>query len=100
MSRHIVNDHLYTDEEVEYLKGRRRLYDIEQNALEFGKQSEGSKPDEPVELSEEVVEYVKSLDDSEVERLLREKGLSTDGSDKEQKLALAQQIQREKDLNS
>lgn len=96
MSRQIENDHLFTDEEVEYLKGRRRLYDIEQNAREFGGENEPEEQ-EPVQLSEEIVEQVKALSDSEVEAALAEAGLSTEGSDKEQKFALAQHLQREKD---
>lgn len=100
MSRLIVNDHLFTDEEVEYLKGRRRLYDIEQNREEFGHEAEDAKDDEPIQLSDEVVEQVKALSDSEVEEKLRQAGLSTAGSDKEQKFALAGYLQKQKDAGN
>ena len=98
MSRNIVNDHLFTDEEVEYLKGRRRIYDIEQNAIEFGSDADDSEDDDKVELSDEVVEEVRALSDSQVKAELTKRNLPTEGTDKELKFALAEQLQREKDL--
>lgn len=100
MSRLIKNDHPYTEDEIRYLKGRRRIREIELNAKRFpdGVVAEPGKT-EKVELSEKVVEYVKGLDSDELKEQLEKHEISVEENStvKELKLALAQKIQAEQD---
>lgn len=95
MSRQITNDHLYTDEEVAYLLQRNYWKEVVANKKQFGgKKVEEPKKVEPLALSKEVFEHVKSLNKEDTSKELEAAGLSTEGTVKEMKVRLAEHLQR------
>lgn len=95
MSRQIRNDHRWNDEEVAYQEARNRHQAIAQNREQFEKPSE--KPTPSLNLSQEVFEVVRAMSGEDVRKALAQRGLSTEGEDKDVKSRLALDLQREKD---
>lgn len=98
MSRVIENDHPFDEFEIQYLQDRNRDDEVKANKEKFDgvTESETEEPKE-VSLTDETIEFIKALDEDQVKSALESRGMSTDGSTKELKFALAQQIQSEKD---
>ena len=108
MSRVIVDDHLFTPEEVAYLESRNRYREIETNAKDFapGGSREHHKPeiqdddDEIVlELDKDIYEYVVGLDVKQVKAALRKLKVNPVGPEHELKAVLAQHLQGIRDAN-
>lgn len=98
MSRVILNDHPWTDEEIEYQKGRNRIKEIAKNKEQFPRgevRSSGPAP-EKVDIDDDIAAKVKELDAEKVSELLEKRGLSTEGELKELKFRLAQDVQKER----
>jgi hypothetical protein len=92
MSRVILNDHPWSDEEIEYQKGRNRIKEIAKNQEMFPR----DKAPEKIDLDEDIVSKVKELSDEDLVNALSQRGLSTDGTVKEQKFRLAEDVQKER----
>ena len=93
MSRNIVNDHLFTDDEVDYLLQRNEWKLVEKNRKEF---KDSPKEVEKPTISKEVCEHVKSLNAEDLNKELESHNLSTDGDSKEKKIRLATWMEAEK----
>lgn len=106
MSRLILNDHPWTEDEKAYIlarSGGKELVAINEQQFPANKQAESdsrSSEDDKVDLSEEVVAKVKSLDDDAVVSALSEAKLSTEGESAELKFRLAQHLQKLKNAKS
>lgn len=104
MSRKITNDHLFTEDEVDYLLARNEWKLVKANKIQFANKK-APKTQEPqdkpagvaVKLSKEVVEFVKGLDGVELMKALKKNELSTDGNEKEARFRLATHLQEQKD---
>lgn len=107
MSLHIVDDHLFTPEEVAYLEKRNRYREIEVNRKDFGPGGarENEKPvqdDEEevvLELDRDIYEYIVGLDIKKVQAALRKIGIKPVGSEHELKTILAQHLQGNRDAH-
>ena len=109
MSRVIVDDHLFTPDEVAYLQARNRYREIEINARDFGVGGarEHEKPqfddddddDIVLELDKDIYEYVVGLDVKQVKAALRKLKINPVGSEHELKAVLAQHLQGTRDAN-
>lgn len=109
MSRVIVDDHLFTPDEVAYLQSRNRYREIEINARDFGpggaREHEVQPPiehyddDVVLELDRDIYEYVVGLDVKQVKAALRKLKINPVGSEHELKAVLAQHLQGTRDAN-
>jgi hypothetical protein len=104
MSRTILNDHPYSQDEIGYLQARGLFQDVENNLKQFPPNSpvKDVSPDDdsPVQLDQDIFEYVKGLSVEQVQAELKEKGLPITGEENQLKVALAQHLQKEKDANT
>ena len=106
MSRRIVNDHPWDDDEVAYQLSRGRRKEVEKNRKDFPPGSKPkAKPQEPeghseqLELDEDVFNFVDTADDETLNRELDKRNLLTSGTEIERKVRLAKVLQEEKDAN-
>jgi hypothetical protein len=97
MSRQIRNDHRWNDEEVAYQEARNRHQAISQNREQFPDEKPAEKPTPSLNLSQEVFEAVRAMSGEDVRKTLAQRGLPTEGEDKDVKSRLALDLQREKD---
>jgi hypothetical protein len=102
MSRQILNDHLWTPDEVQYKLDRHLIAEVEQNRLEFsGKQPEEIAPEEhSLQLDQDIFEHVNGLDLEHLKAALKESGLDTTGEVPVLKKRLAQAYQDSRDGDS
>lgn len=108
MSWNIVDDHLFTKEEVAYLEKRNRYREIEVNRKQFGPGGprENEKPAEDdddevvLELDRDIYEYVVGLNTKQTQAALRKIGIQPVGSEHELKTILAQHLQGNRDAHS
>lgn len=108
MSKNIVDDHLFTPEEVAYLEARNRYREIEINRAEFGPggRRENEKPEEAddegdvLELDRDIYEYVVGLDLKKTQAALRKAGIKPVGGEHELKTILAQYLQGTRDADT
>ena len=96
MSRNIVGDHPFSDDEVEYLLARGRNYEVEQNRKDYPPK----KSSAPSQLDPEIFEKVKAMEPQEVLDAIADYGLDATGEPKALKLRLAEYLQAQKDLES
>lgn len=107
MSRVIVNDHLYTPDEVAYLEARNRYREIANNRKLFGPggarehdlPDEEEEEDDVLELDKDIYEYVVGLTTKQTQAALRKANLDTTGNEHEIKTLLAQYLQVNRDAN-
>lgn len=99
MSKVIKNDHLYTDDEVAYLQKRSRLLEIQRNREIFGPggRREGEKPEEVLELDQDIYDHVLELDEDEVRKELQDNSIRAIGEEHEMKAILAKYLQAQRD---
>ena len=104
MSKVIVDDHLFTPEEVAYLQARNRYREIEINAKAFGpggprehEVADDDDDDDVLELDRDIYEYVLGLTTKQVQAALRKAKLDTTGNEHEIKSLLAQYLQVTRD---
>lgn len=90
MSRTIHNDHPWTDSEIAYQLSRGRTKEVKANQKDFPRPAE-------IKLDPDVFKFVKELDQSGLEKELKNRGLAIQGREKDLKLALAQAIQAERE---
>ena len=90
MSFNIVNDHLFTDFEVEYLQARNQDKLVEANRKEFA----NTKKTEPPKFSKEVFDHVAMLNPEDLAKELEDKGLSSSGTEKDQRIRLATELDK------
>jgi len=108
MSRNIVNDHLWTDSEVEYQKSRNRGDLVSQNRKMFGPggELEGQDLSQPepeqavLELDKDIYDYVVALDTAGLQEALRKRKIQPKGDDNVMKTVLAEHIQKGRDAKS
>jgi hypothetical protein len=110
MSRRIVDDHLFTPEEVSYLQARNRYREIELNAKSFGPggdrenevppaKASSDAQNETLELDKDIYDYVVSLDINQVKAALRKVNIQPVGEEPQLRSALAQHLQENRDAN-
>ncbi len=100
MSRNILQDHPFSDDEIQYLIDRGRQREIAINKELFPPGSEVVAPEDDsvvLELSQKVYEYVNNLTVDELKADLRKAGLSPKGDEIALKVALAQHLQELED---
>lgn len=100
MSRVIVNDHPYTDDEIDYLRARGLESSIKRNKLDFPPDREPApivEEDAPLELSPDVFNYVKNLSLDELKSDLSKSQLSLTGEEKDLRVTLAKHLQAQAD---
>lgn len=103
MSIVIVDDHLYTPQEVSYLEARNRYHEIEANRKTYGPGGprEGQEPsnddDDVLELDRDIYEYVVGLNVKQVQAAVRKAGFEPTGNEHELKSLLAQHLQMSRD---
>lgn len=102
MSIVIVDDHLYTPQEVAYLEARNRYHEIELNRKTYGPGGprEGQTPDDDddvLELDRDIYEYVVGLNVKQTQAALRKANLDPTGNEHEIKSLLAQYLQVTRD---
>lgn len=111
MSRVIVDDHLFTPEEVAYLQARNRYREVEANAKSFGpggnRENEVSPAkaveatqNETLELDKDIYDYVVGLDIKQVQAALRKVNIQPVGDEPQLRSALAQHLQENRDANT
>lgn len=99
MSRQILNDHLWSDDEVAYQESRGRLKEIESNRQQFsGVNTEVAVEDSPkLQLDPDIFDSVKAMTVEQLQTALRGAGVNPVGDEKQLKVALAQHLQAERD---
>lgn len=106
MSRNIANDHLWSDEEVEYQLSRSRHSEVESNRKLFGPggELEGQQPydhkpekSDVLELDREVYEFVVGLNVDELRNYLKDNEANSSGTEQELRGRLAQILQAKRD---
>lgn len=111
MSRVIVDDHLFTPEEVAYLQARNRYREVEINAKSFGAGGDREKEvppaktvddaqNETLELDKDIYDYVVGLDVKQVQAALRKVNIQPVGDEPQLRSALAQHLQENRDANT
>ena len=108
MSKVIRNDHLWTDEEVEYQLARNLATQVEQNRTLYGEGGdlEGQNHSEPnpdevvLHLAQDIPDHVKNLSLEQAQEELRSKGLQPKGDEVAVKVALAERLQAERDASN
>ncbi len=108
MSNTILNDHLWTDEEVAYKLSRSLNKEVEANRKLFGPGGElegqdlsAPEPEDVVlELDRDVYEHVIGLDIPGLQQDLKQHGLSSKGTEHELRSRLAQALQAKRDDHS
>lgn len=99
MSRQIANDHLWSDEEVQYMLDRHRVKDVERNRAEFS----GQKPEEiapeqhSVNLDQDIFVKVNGLELEQLRSELKKLDLDLTGDVPTLKKRLAQALQEVRD---
>ena len=109
MSRVIVNDHLWDDDEIEYQHARNRYRDVALNKKLFGPggELEGLKPlqsreldddeDDVLELDQDIYDHVLSLKVPALRSELKAHKVIPEGDEKTLRVMLAQVLQGERD---
>lgn len=99
MSRRILNDHLWTADEVAYQLSRGRAKEVETNRQQW----ESVTPDVAVEdsptlkLDTDIFDSVKAMSLEQLQSKLREVNINPVGDEKQLKVTLAQYLQNERD---
>lgn len=99
MSRRILNDHLWTADEVAYQLSRGRAKEVETNRQQW----ESVTPDVAVEdsptlkLDTDIFDLVKAMSLEQLQSKLREVNINPVGDEKQLKVTLAQYLQNERD---
>ena len=106
MSMRVINDHLWTDAEVEYQLARNRHRQVADNKRNFGPGGpmEGHSPlpskkdDEDVlELDQDVYDQVISMSVKQVQSFLRKVYIEPTGDERELRMKAAEYLQDQKD---
>lgn len=102
MSRQILNDHPWSDDEIAYMQGLNREKDIEKNRKEFPRgdsaKTEVKVEDSPqLKLDPDIFEFVKDLNSEKLQSELRKRDIVPYGDEKQMKVTLAQTLQAERD---
>lgn len=102
MSRQILNDHPWTEDEIKYQLDRNRWRAVEENRKMFPPGSEPVVPqdDSPapvLSLDKDIFEYVNGMDVERLKVELEGIGIQPAGDEKAMKIALAQAFQAERD---
>lgn len=103
MSRNILNDHPFSDEEIQYLidRGRDREIAINKELFPEGVNSVAAEDDSDetvvLELSQKVYDYVSSRSVDELKTDLSNAGLNPEGDETALRVALAQHLQELED---
>lgn len=103
MSRIILNDHPWTEDEIAYQVARNRHSEIEKNKKDF---PPGSEPElieqksEKLQLDTDIFEYVDKLGLDELKSDLSKAGLEKTGEVVDLKKRLAQYLQDERDADN
>lgn len=108
MSNTIENDHLWTDEEVEYKLARNAQDEVEANRKIYGPGGEregiddsSPEPEETVlELDREVYEHVIGLTVEQLRDELKDNKADSKGDEQELRAKLAQVLQAKRDADS
>lgn len=105
MGMQIRNDHLWTDEEVDYQLARNRHRQVADNKRNFGPGGpmEGHSPipkkheDETIELDQDVYDRVISMSTKQAQALLRKVHIDPSGDESELRMKVAMYLQDQKD---
>lgn len=101
MSRQILNDHPWTEDEIKYQLARNRWKEVEKNRQMFPPGSEPAVSEDdsaPVlELDKDIFEYVNGLTVPQLKSELRKMGIEPTGDEKTLKVKVAQELQAERD---
>lgn len=98
MGLHIVNDHPFTPEEIQYLKDRCQEHLIKINSeTEFPKKSGRKQKEEVLHLDKDIYDHVVSLDLKGLQQELRKVHITPRGDEPELRTLLAEYLQDERD---
>lgn len=113
MSRQIVNDHLFTEDEVRYLQARNQWKLVQANKIQFGSKDVAAQPkpvavakkvelppkakaEAKIQFTRDVFEHVKGLSKEDLTKELEANGLSLDGTERDQRITLATHLQEKR----
>lgn len=105
MSNVIRNDHLWTEEEVEYMLARDQRSEVEANRKIYGpggeREGEDDSSPEPdhegLQLDKDIYEHVVGLNVDELQDELRDNKIQPKGSEQELRAKLAETLQAARD---